>query len=165
MGIFDWFKGESDPPADSGLSRRAFFARVAGAGAEAVSPPQAPGAADSAPNSFFVGAFPFHDGPVLVPILRLGLEFDLVPEPSHPSDPNAVRIQWGRDHIGYVPAPLNEEVRKKLTEGSRFVCRVVEVNPSADLARVLRVDLSESPPPGSAAADPAPGGFRPDNAP
>jgi hypothetical protein len=142
MGIFDWLKGEPEPPSDAGLSRRAFFARVAGAGAEAVSLPPGQDATDAG-RSFFVAGFPFHDGPVLVPILRLGLEFDLVPEPLHPSDPNAIRIQWGRDHIGYVPAPLNEEVSGKLAEGTRFVCRVVEVNPSAELARVLRVELSE----------------------
>jgi hypothetical protein len=147
MGIFDWLKGEPDPPSDAGLSRRAFFARVAGAGAEAVSPPPPAGADDGPGRSFFVAGFPFHDGPVLVPILRLGLEFDLVPEPEHPSDPHAIRIMWGRDHIGYVPAPLNEGVRQKLAEGTRFVCRVVEVSPSAELARVLRVELSEVAPP------------------
>jgi hypothetical protein len=147
MGIFDWLRPDSPAPPDSGLSRRAFFARVAGAGPTEASEREGSSGPRAGEHTFHVGGFPYHDGPVLVPILRAGLEFDLVPEPTHPTDPDSVRIQWGRDMLGYVPAPLNAEVAARLRSGVTLRCEAVDVSPAAELTRVLRVRVSEPEPP------------------
>jgi hypothetical protein len=149
MGIFDWLRPDSPAPPDSGLSRRAFFARVAGAGAASTDGTgrEASGGPRPGEHTFHVAGFPYHDGPVLVPILRAGLEFALVREPTHPTDPESVRIQWGRDMLGYVPAPLNAEVSARLRAGVTLRCEAVEVSPAAELTRVLRVRVSVPEPP------------------
>lgn len=123
----------------SGMSRRDFFARFAGQaapGREAPAEPE-PGVL----YTFHVARFPYHDGPVLVPILRVGLDFLLIPQRDHPSDPTAVRIQWGRDHLGYVPPEQSADIRERLDKGEVLSCRSVSVDPGAELARVLRVEI------------------------
>lgn len=146
MGILDWLrsKEEEPTPSPSGMSRRDFFARVAGQGL-----PPAPEPPPPDPDvlfTFHVARFPFHAGPVLVPILRPGLDFMLIPDPHHLTDPDAVKIQWGRDHLGYVPPEYSAEVRRRLKEGETLICRSVSVDPTAELPKVLRVEIRTPPP-------------------
>lgn len=153
MGIFDWLIGSGSQGQESGMSRRDFFARFAGRGADdapAAAPPRDPRVL----HSFHVAGFPFYDGPVLVPVLRVGMEFDLVPEPGHPTDPDAIRIQWKRDHLGYVPPDLSAEVRKLLKEGPAMRCRAGRISPNAELAKVLEVDLVKEGDSGTGDKDP-----------
>ncbi|MQA89473.1 MAG: hypothetical protein GEU90_04450 [Gemmatimonas sp.] len=142
MGILDWLNPRGDESGERpGLSRRDFFARVVGRSGEAAEQ-QRPAARD--PNVlhvFHVDGFPFYDGPVLVPVLRPGTNFELVPETGHATDPNALRIQWKRDHLGYVPAELAEELRALLAGGVKLVCRAVRVSPNVELSRVLEVEV------------------------
>jgi hypothetical protein len=37
-----------------------------------------------------------------------GLTLEL--EPTNKYDPNAIRVNWGRKHVGYVPAPLAKAI-------------------------------------------------------
>ncbi|HUE97530.1 MAG TPA: HIRAN domain-containing protein [Longimicrobiaceae bacterium] len=141
MGLFEWLhRSDPEPPTPSGMSRRDFFARVAGQGTRAEGEEQDAGS-DGALCSFYVARFPYHDGPVLVPMLRPGMEFRLVPDPSHPTDPHAVGIRWGKDHLGYVTAEHSAEVRRRLEEGEALTCRSVSVDPAAELPRVLKVEV------------------------
>ena len=122
----------------SGMSRRDFFARFAG------QPTRGSAESEQRPGllyTFHVARFPYHDGPVLVPILRPGLDFRLIPDRDHPADPTAVKIQWGKDHLGYVPPEHSTDVRERLERGEVLYCRSVAVDPSADLARVLKVEI------------------------
>lgn len=154
MRIFDWLRNR-EPPArpDKGLSRRDFFARVAGrqpapeTGPATEAPPDASASTPTPErlHTFTVAGFSYHDGPVLVPLLRPGIEFALAHEPGHPTDPDAVRIEWRRDHLGYVPTDLAGEVRARLQRGERLLCRASRVDPTADLARVLAVELLRLP--------------------
>jgi hypothetical protein len=146
MGLLEWLKGGGPPsPEPAGMSRRDFFTRVARpAGDERPATPPPPPAPPSDPqrlHHFAVAAFPYHDGPVLVPMLKPGLEFRLVPEPTNFSDPNAVRIEWRRDHLGYVPAHLAADIRTRLANGERLSCVASRVDPAAELPQVLSVDI------------------------
>lgn len=142
MGIFDWLhKSEPEPETSSGLSRRDFFARVAGQGQQP-SPPRAEEVRPNVLYTFYVARFPYHDGPVLVPILRPGLDFLLTPDPTHAGDPEAVKILWERDHLGYVPPEHSADVRKRLTDGEKLRCTSISVDPGAELSRVLRVEIA-----------------------
>lgn len=140
MGIFDWLRGDDAEVEGSGMSRRDFFARFAGGGADDTLLPEPPRDPDVR-HAFHVAGFPFYDGPVLVPVLRVGMALDLVPEPGHPSDPNAIRIQRKRDHLGYVPADLAEEIGVLLKKGEALRCRVARISPNAELAKVLEVEV------------------------
>lgn len=148
MGIFDWFQSSPPEPATpSGMSRRDFFARVAGQG-EARPAEDEPEETPGLLCAFYVARFPYHDGPVLVPILRPGLDFLLIPDSDHPTDPEAVRIQWGRDRLGYVAPEHSAEIRKRLKEGEVLYCRSVAVDPGAELSRVLKVEIVRHVEPG-----------------
>ena len=155
MGIFDWIRRTVGAPEPaSGLSRRDFFARVAGqdpamAAADAGRPSSARAGEDAGPggplHTFHVAGFPYHDGPVLVPSLRPGLEFTLVLDRDHPTNPDAVRIDWKRSVLGHVPAELSSDVRELMLAGP-VECRAVRVDPSGDLATVLMVELTRPAP-------------------
>ena len=143
MGIFDWLhRSDPEPETHSGLSRRDFLARVAGQGQQSPSPPSE----EVRPNvlyTFYVARFPYHDGPVLVPMLKQGLDFLLTPDPTHAGDPEAVKILWGRDHLGYVPPEHSADVHKRLMEGEKLRCTALSVDPGADLSRVLWVEIAK----------------------
>lgn len=142
MGIFDWLRSsEPEPISPAGMSRRDFFARVAGQGA---APGSTAGEAEEdtgALYTFHVSRFPYHDGPILVPILRPGLDFLLIPDANHPTDPTAVKIQWGKDHLGYVPPEHSADIRQRLAAGETLRCTSVSVDPAGELARVLKVEI------------------------
>jgi hypothetical protein len=147
MSFLDWLRiPKREEP--SGLSRREFFARVAGleaAPADAPSPAPAPPEPEPGQprvlHRFAVAAFPYHDGPVLVPLLRAGQEFTLAAERNHPTDGTAVRVEWRRDHLGYVPPHLSEEIRGRMERGERLTCRAARVDPTAALPEVLTVEI------------------------
>jgi hypothetical protein len=154
MGLFDWLRPSAKPAQAPGeLSRRDFFARVAGRPAPPPPQPPPPKYAGGIVHSFHVAGFPYHDGPVLVPTLKPGMPLELAREPDHPTNPLAIRILLGKDHLGYVPPALSAEIADRLTRGERMLCRTVRVNPSAELARVLTVEIAPGekptlPPPG-----------------
>lgn len=143
MGIFDWLHSsdseEAEPP---GMSRRAFFARFAGQGIPGEEAEE--DRDDTRPGSictFFVHRFRYHDGPVLVPMLRTDLDFQLTRDIFNPIDPQAIKIQWGRDHLGYVVPEHMEEIKRRLKEGEVLLCRSIFVDPTADLDQVLKVEI------------------------
>lgn len=141
MGLFDWLHA---PPPDPGMSRRDFFARLSGRDA---AEEEAPSASDPKAGTltFHVARFPYHDGPVLVPILRAGLDFELRADGSHPTDPAALAIYHGRDLLGFVP-PEHAAGVAALIAGERPVrCTALAVDPAADLARVLTVRVASGP--------------------
>ncbi|MEX2569984.1 MAG: HIRAN domain-containing protein [Gemmatimonadota bacterium] len=142
MGLFDWLQSKrKEPETAEGISRRDFFGRFAGRGSrEDARETSEPGVRIL--HRFHVKGFPFYDGPVLVPNLRPGVEFSLSPEHAHPTDPHAIRIDWGRDRLGYVPPDYTETLRKRLADGERVRCRAFRVNPTAELASVLEVEIA-----------------------
>jgi hypothetical protein len=147
LKILDWLRAPRQPEDEpSGMSRRDFFARVAGRDQTSEQSAAAPPSDARVLHTFFVAAFPYHDGPVLVPNLRVGEEFKLAPEPAYSADPTAVRIERGRDHLGYVPDDLTDEVLERLEAAEKIVCRAKQVDPAADLPKVLSVELVLIPP-------------------
>lgn len=151
MGIFDWLRsaGGRDDEA-SGMSRRDFFARVAGrAEPPSDTPPPAPVPAEQEPaieeddpsvlHTFHVARFPYHDGPVLVPILRAGDVYRLAPDPPYSKQPTGLRIERGRDLLGYVPDDIVTDLLDRLEAGEELECRAVRVDPAVELQKVLLV--------------------------
>lgn len=150
MRIFDWLRASAEPErAEADLSRRDFFARMAGRRPPEQEQPTAQESSDAEGEApvftFFVAGFPFYDGPVLVPMLRPELEFELRPDPEHFTDPNAVRIDWGRDHLGYVAPEHSGAVRELLSRGELLRCRALRIDPTAELSRVLEVEITRVP--------------------
>jgi len=154
MKFFDWLRPADTPePDDGGMSRRDFFARVAGregAPEDDAAESQPPDGPESAKTTvlytFHIKSFPYHAGPVLVPIMRIGDEFRLTPDPPYSRDPTGVRIERGRDHLGFVPDEHSEDVLTRLKQGEVLVCRATHIDPSADLANIVTVEIEQVPP-------------------
>jgi hypothetical protein len=89
----------------------------------------------------YVAGFQHHDGPDVLASLQAGQEFALVAEPSNIHDEFAVRIRWGRAHLGYIPRTENRNVSRLLQQGARLHCRAVSVAPDKDPWRMLEVEV------------------------
>lgn len=145
MRLLDWFRPNESPDRPPEMSRRDFFSRIVGRA------PDRPSAGSSHRNglaesagalcSFHVASFPYYDGPVLVPHLHEGLEFDLGIERREAGGPDAIRVLWGKDHLGYVPGEFSEHLLQHMAEGNELCCRSVRVDPSAELEKVLEVEV------------------------
>jgi len=162
MGIFDWLRGDPEAPREpAGISRRDFFARVAGRlpDTPADESPTPPGDGDHAENAsahpddgetagglrvlhtFQVVNFPYYDGPVLVPILRAGDEYRIGVDPPYSRNPTGLRIERGRECLGTVPEDVFADVLPRIRAGETLVCRALTVDPAAELAKVLTVQI------------------------
>lgn len=131
--------------SSDGLSRREFFARFAGREPIADSDSPAPPPDPDVLHTFPVARFPYHDGPVLVPSLRVGEEFRLAADPPYSKNPTGLRIERGRDLLGFVPDELFEDVQSRIDHGDALICRAVRVDPSAELSQVLTVEIRRTP--------------------
>lgn len=56
--------------------------------------------------------------------LRLGNALELVREPDNPYDRNAVRGDWRRCKLGYVPRAENEALAWAMDRGERVTARI-----------------------------------------
>lgn len=154
MGILDWLRSATRSADDDpgGMSRRDFFAHVAGRAEPTPDPPPPPPAGqpsvDEPPepdpsvlHTFHVARFPYHDGPVLVPILRAGDVYRLAPEPPYSREPTGLRIERGRDHLGFVPDDIVGDLLERMRAGEELECRAVRVDPGGELQKVLLVQV------------------------
>jgi hypothetical protein len=164
MGIFDWLRiGQNTSEEPVGMSRRDFFTRIAGREPEptAAIGANTPGAGDAliagtdTPDpdtgarvlyTFHLADFPYYDGPVLVPALRAGDEYRIGVDPPYSRNPTGLRIERGRECLGIVPDDVFPDVLQRMRAGETIVCRALEVNPAAELARVLTVQILLMPP-------------------
>ncbi|MDR0787503.1 MAG: hypothetical protein LBG44_06510 [Gemmatimonadota bacterium] len=174
MGLFDWLwsagGGEGGKPED--LSRRAFFARMAGRESGVGSAPESlagaaggetPSGIDPDPpepedpnvlHTFQIANFPYHDGPVLVPILRVGDEYRLDTDPPYSRDPSGLRILRGKSCLGTIPPAIFPEILDRIRNGETIICRAHKVDPGAELAKILTVQLVRIPPEPEPEVDP-----------
>ncbi len=93
---------------------------------------------------FHVAGFQYHRGPALITAMRRGDPLRLVAEPRNPYDGNAVRIEYGGEHIGYVPRRENQGISGLLRDGARVEARVIDSRPNEEPWRMLRVEAALS---------------------
>lgn len=56
--------------------------------------------------------------------VRVGDKLTLVREPENPHDPNAVRVEWQGELLGYVPRRENRAVAKAMDTGETLSARI-----------------------------------------
>lgn len=121
------------PDASEGTTRRGFLTCLLALLATPALRPRASAATTSSVSlgTFPVAGFQYHDGPEVIDDLRAGDAVELVPEPRNPHDERAVRVEWRRAHLGYVPRRDNAIPASLLAEGRRLRGRLIEVRPEA----------------------------------
>lgn len=74
--------------------------------------------------------------------LDLGLKLRLVPEPENKFDSYAIRVFDDNNRlIGYVPRYYSEPVNKRIIDGYKCVCTVIEVNKDNNCNECIKVRL------------------------
>ncbi len=56
--------------------------------------------------------------------IRLGDKLKLTREPENRHDPNAIRVDWNGQQLGYVPRAENRTVARAMDSGERLEARV-----------------------------------------
>jgi hypothetical protein len=88
-------------------------------------------------REFFIAGVKFHDLKKVINDLRVGDEFDLVPEPENKFSRTgtAVRIEFDGVHCGYVPDVISSEItaafRLSKEDDEGIICVITFVDPKA----------------------------------
>ena len=82
-------------------------------------------------KTFFIAGVQHHPGMrEVIKDLKVGTVLDLVPDPENKYDPNAVRIEYEENMLGYVPMKISAEV-SGLMEVEELYCAIEKIDPSA----------------------------------
>ena len=97
-------------------------------------------------RDFYVAGARFHELPKVIHDLSIGNTLKLVPEPTNPYDPNAIKIIYETFEksafLGYVPAKFSSEI-SALMEISKLECEITELNPSAKPWEMCKVAIKK----------------------
>jgi hypothetical protein len=74
-----------------------------------------------------LAGFQYHAGKSLWPRMQVGDALALIREPDNPFDPNAVRVEWQGQKIGYVPRRENADVARFMDRGQNLEARIVRL--------------------------------------
>jgi hypothetical protein len=88
-----------------------------------------------------VAGFQYHQGELLWAFMRRGDRLVLVREPDNEYDDKAVRIDWSRFKLGYVPRIENHAVSQMLDRGEKLAAKIVELCESENPWRRVRVAI------------------------
>jgi len=101
---------------------------------------------ESVIREFYVAGARFHELPKVIHDLSVGNTLKLVPEPTNPYDPNAIKIIYETFEksafLGYVPAKFSSEI-SALMEISKLECVITELNPSAKPWEMCKVAIKK----------------------
>lgn len=99
------------------------------------------------PKKFYVAGVQHHRLHKVINEVAEGSYLTLQPEPTNQYDPNAVKVIYGNlaheEMVGYVPKKISSEVAAALEIGTRLVCEVISVVPSAKPWEQLQVEIRE----------------------
>jgi hypothetical protein len=82
-----------------------------------------------------------HEAKAVWDRLKVGDPLELVREPDNMHDPNAVRVEWNRHALGYIPRSENEPVARQLDRGNRLEARIAAMGQYRNHRRKLSVDI------------------------
>lgn len=75
-----------------------------------------------------LAGYQYYAAPRVWPELYVGAPLALVREADNPHDPNAVRVEWNGQKLGYVPRAGNALVARLLDQGVPVAGRITQLN-------------------------------------
>ena len=66
--------------------------------------------------------------------IQVGDALELIREPANPHDPNAVRVQWQGEKLGYLPRRENRSVAAAMDDGLKVRASVSRLQIEPDVA-------------------------------
>jgi len=74
-----------------------------------------------------LAGFQYHAGTTVWDDMKVGDALVLVREPDNPHDPNAIRIDWHGQQLGYLPRRENSAVAAEMDRGGRVEARIAQL--------------------------------------
>ncbi len=71
-----------------------------------------------------LAGFQYHTGAAVWEEMKVGDALTLRREPDNPHDPNAVRVDWHGQQLGYLPRAENGAVAAEMDQGGRVEARI-----------------------------------------
>lgn len=93
------------------------------------------------PLSCFVAGVGFAKYKSFIADMKSNDPVELVAEPENTYDPNAVRLEWKGQKIGYVPKSSNAGIAAGLKAGKKLSAKVLVVDASEKSHKAIRVGL------------------------
>ena len=94
-----------------------------------------------------VAGFQYYAGRAQWEGLKVGDPLRFVREPDNPHDPQAVRIEWQGEKLGYVPRADQGEIARLMDKGATVSGRIVNLHKGrSHWQRILFEALLDNPP-------------------
>ena len=74
-----------------------------------------------------LAGFQYHAGATVWDQMKVGDTLALAREPDNPHDPNAVRVSWRGQQLGYLPRAENGPVAAEMDRGGRIEGRIAKL--------------------------------------
>jgi hypothetical protein len=92
-----------------------------------------------------LAGFQFYRGKVLWSDMKVGDPLTLVREPGNPYDPNAVRVEWRGEKLGYLPRGENADVARHMDRGTKVEARISRLTEDRNPWQRIRFDVFVRP--------------------
>lgn len=88
-----------------------------------------------------LAGFTHHHAQALWSALREGDALTLVAEPGNPHDPQAIRVDWQGQSLGYLPRYLNGAISRTLAQGTPLSARIHHLREHPDPRRRVEIEI------------------------
>jgi len=92
-----------------------------------------------------LAGFQFYGGKALWSDMKVGDPLTLVREPDNPYDPNAVRVEWRGEKLGYVPRVDNADLARHMDRGTNVEARISRLTEDRSPWKRIRFDVYVRP--------------------
>jgi hypothetical protein len=92
-----------------------------------------------------LAGFQFYSGKGVWSEMKVGDPLTLVREPRNPYDPNAVRVEWRGEKLGYVPRADNADLARHLDRGTKVEARISRLTEDRNPWQRIRFDVFVQP--------------------
>jgi hypothetical protein len=91
-------------------------------------------------NSPLAG-FQYYAGAASWQDMKVRDDLALIREPENPHDPNAIRVEWRGQKLGYLPRAENAAVARELDRGGRLEARISHLREDRSPWKRIGIDV------------------------
>ena len=106
-----------------------------------VAPPQDRSSAEIVVQVSLTAGLRYHEAKAVWDRMRVGDALTLVREAANPYDGNAVRVDWNRHQLGYLPRTQNEAVARQMDRGNKLEARITKLTQYRNHRRKLEFEV------------------------
>ena len=89
-----------------------------------------------------LAGFVYYDGKAVWGRMKVGDRLSLVREPANPHDPNAIRLEWQGNMLGYVPRKDNADLARQMDFGAAAEARITALNKASNGRNRISYEIS-----------------------